>query len=123
MVLSFVCFVLVPAGAAGLRGQASTIGLDALTAWAIRTLHAVDPGTNLLPSLHVSLATVAACALLREYPAWQTVIWSLLVAVLASVLVLKQHAIADAAAGLIVAFGAYRLAERFNTLRHTAAAR
>ena len=125
MVLCFVCFVLVPAEAAGLRGQASTIGLDAVTAWAVRTLHAVDPDTNLLPSLHVSLATVAAFALLRQYPAWQTIIWSLLVVlvVVASVLVLKQHTIADAVAGLIVAFAAYSLAEHFNAHRHTAAVR
>jgi membrane-associated phospholipid phosphatase len=123
MVLCFVCFVLVPAEAAGLRGQASSIGSDALTAWAVRTLYAVDPGTNLLPSLHVSLATVAACALVRQYPAWRMIIWILLVVVITSVLVLKQHTIADAAAGLIVAFAAYCLAKRFNAHRHIAASR
>lgn len=123
MVLSFVCFVLVPAEAAGLRGQASTIGLDALTAWAVRTLHSVDPGTNLLPSLHVSLATIAACALLPQFPEWRMMIWSLLVVVVMSVLVLKQHTIVDAVAGLIAAFAAYSLAERFNAHRRTAAAR
>lgn len=123
MILSFICFVLMPAASTGLRGQASTIGLDALTAWAVSTLHAIDPGTNLLPSLHVSLATVAACAMLRQHPAWRATIWSLLVVVVASVLVLKQHTIADAAAGLIVAFAAYSLVERFKTRRRTAAAR
>lgn len=120
--LSFLCFVLVPAEAISLRDHASTNGLDRLTAWAVYTLHTFDPPTNLLPSLHVSLATVATFALARQYPAWQAPAFGLLMMVIVSVCISKQHTIVDAVAGLIVALAAFNLSGRLKGLQRAAAA-
>jgi membrane-associated phospholipid phosphatase len=120
--LSFLCFFLAPTEAESLRAQIALAGLDDYTASAVSMLHAIDPSTNLVPSLHVSLATVAACALARQYPAMQAKAVGLLVIVIASVLMLKQHTILDALAGLTVAAIALTLSARFKLFRRSAAA-
>jgi hypothetical protein len=120
--LSFLCFFLAPTEADSLRIQTAMAGLDDYTASAVSMLHAIDPATNLVPSLHVSLATVAACALAREYPAMQAKIAGLLVIVIASVLMLKQHTIVDALAGLTGAAIALTLSVRVKVFRRKPAA-
>jgi membrane-associated phospholipid phosphatase len=100
---SFMCFFLAPTAAEGMRSQASFAGLDGYTTFAVKMLHAIDPATNQAPSMHVSLACVAACMSARQYPTKQAFFGGLLVIVTASVLVLKQHAIIDVLAGLAVA--------------------
>jgi membrane-associated phospholipid phosphatase len=120
--LSFLCFFLAPTEAESLRTQIALADLDDYTAAAVSMLHAIDPSTNLVPSLHVSLATVAACALARQYPAMQAKVVGLLVIVIASVLMLKQHTIIDALAGLTVAAIALTLSARFKVFRGSAAA-
>jgi membrane-associated phospholipid phosphatase len=120
--LSFLCFFLAPTEAESLRTQIALADLDDYTAAAVSMLHAIDPSTNLVPSLHVSLATVAACALARQYPAMQAKVVGLLVIVIASVLMLKQHTIVDALAGLTVAAIALTLPARFKLFRRSAAA-
>lgn len=111
---SIVCFVLVPAGAPELRAQASTTGLDPLTAWTLRHLHAIDPPRNLLPSLHVSLAALAACALARHDARWRLPAALVLATIVASVCLSKQHTVADAAAGLLAAWLCDGLARRLS---------
>jgi PAP2 superfamily len=108
--LSFLCFLLLPTDATNLRQHASTSGLDSPTAWAINTLHAIDPPTDLLPSLHVSLATLAAIAFTKEYAAYRTLTyvgWAIMAACVCAV---KQHSIIDAVSGVILALAAFEIA-------------
>ncbi|HJU99113.1 MAG TPA: phosphatase PAP2 family protein [Burkholderiaceae bacterium] len=112
--ISILCFVLVPAEAPQLRAQASGAGLDPLTAWALLHLHAIDPPRNLLPSLHVSLAALAACALARSDVRWRLPAALVLATIVASVCLSKQHTVADAAAGLLAAWLCDGLARRFS---------
>ena len=102
--LSVMCFVLLPAEAPELRRQASAAGLDPLTAFALCHLHAIDPPRNLLPSLHVSLATLSAAALARSDLRWHLPGGVMLAVIVASVCLSKQHTVADAAAGLLAAW-------------------
>lgn len=102
--LSVMCFVLLPAEAPELRRQASAADLDPLTAFALRHLHAIDPPRNLLPSLHVSLATLSAAALARSDLRWHLPGGVMLAVIVASVCLSKQHTVADAAAGLLAAW-------------------
>lgn len=102
--LSVMCFVLLPAEAPELRRQASAAGLDPLTAFALRHLHAIDPPRNLLPSLHVSLAALSAAALARSDLRWRLPGGVALAVIVASVCLSKQHTVADAAAGLLAAW-------------------
>lgn len=110
MIVSFTCFAVAPAGAAGLRAQASDAGLDTLTAMALRTLHAIDPPTNLLPSLHVGLAVVATLALVSERRRWRLGGALMLTAIVASVCLTKQHTVLDVAGGLATGLVAFAVA-------------
>ena len=115
--LSFLCFFFLPADAANLRQYASTSGLNSLTAWTINTLHAFDPPTNLVPSLHVSLAMLSAMALSKEYIACRSLAyvgWAIMVA---SVCAVKQHSIIDAVSATILALAAFEVAGRFSARR------
>lgn len=116
---SFLCFFLVPTQTENLRSQASSIGVDHLTRWAIQTLHIIDPPTNLLPSLHVSLSTIATAALKRQYRGWERSLFCLLTVIIVSVCMSKQHTIADVAGGLAVGLTAWRAAMRLKlTMLH-----
>ena len=110
LILSFASFAFAPASATGLRAQASAAGLDTLTAMALRTLHALDPPTNLFPSLHVGLAVVATLALVDEHPRcrWGAVL--LLAVIVASVCLAKQHTLLDVAGGLLTGLVAFAAA-------------
>lgn len=111
---SILCFVLLPAEAPELRRQASGAGLDPLTAWALQRLHAIDPPHNLLPSLHVSLAALATCALTRSDARWRVPATLALAMIMAAVCLSKQHTLADAVAGLMAAWLCDRVVRRLN---------
>ncbi len=59
----FLCFTTLQTEAPALRAQSVPDGLGCTTSWALRTLHRADAPVNLLPSLHVTLAWLAAWAL------------------------------------------------------------
>jgi len=107
---SFLSFVLLPTNAAGLRQHASTVGLDPLTAWVIGLVYAIDPPTNLLPSLHVSLATLAVLAISSAYPALRPWAYASWLTLAASVCAVKQHSVVDALSGALLARAAFELA-------------
>jgi PAP2 superfamily protein len=115
--LSFLCFYLLPTNAENLRQHASTSCLDALTGWAIGMLYAIDPATNLFPSLHVSLGTLSALALAKEYVAYGRLVYLGWALVSASVCAVKQHAILDVLSGTILALAAFGVAGRVSTRR------
>ena len=109
---AFLCFFLFPTEVVSLRRDVSTAHLDCVTAWSIHKLHLFDPSTNLLPSLHVSLATVATLALARQYPVWRVSSFAVLIAIIVSVCISKQHTIVDAIAGVIVALTVFGITTR-----------
>jgi membrane-associated phospholipid phosphatase len=117
MTLSFSVFILLPTDAAKLRLHASTFYLDSPTAWAVGTLYAIDPPTNMLPSLHVSLATAAALAVSEEYAGYRTLTfvgWAILAA---SVCAVKQHSVLDVLSGTILGLISFRVANYVTTCR------
>jgi hypothetical protein len=115
IVLSFLVYLLLPTDAVSLRQYPSTSRLDSLTAWAIYTLYAIDPPTNLLPSLHVSLGTLSALTLSKEHAAYRPLAyvgWAILAA---SVCGVKQHSALDALSGTLLALAAFSVAGRVST--------
>lgn len=80
---------------------------DEMYLWILRN----DLPFNLFPSLHVSLSCLASFLVYRENIKWGRVciVWAILVAL--STLFLKQHYIADVAAGIILAAIAYKLGQ------------
>jgi membrane-associated phospholipid phosphatase len=74
-----------------------------LSATAVTILQAQDPATNTFPSLHVANSLLCTAALHRAgHPAWRGV--AVLAACIAvSVLLVKQHWIADVLGGAVLA--------------------
>jgi hypothetical protein len=77
-----------------------------------------SPGANKLPSLHVALSWIMGCAMLRQRgPLVDVLTLAFVVAVTASTVLVKQHLLLDAAAGVAWGLGAYRIAGPFNQVR------
>jgi membrane-associated phospholipid phosphatase len=96
--LSFSIFMIYPTTI--LRAAQTNGGL---TAKAFAFLYAVDSAANCFPSLHVSLAVLAATGVLREGKNFSAlvVIWAILITL--STMTTKQHYFVDVIGGLAVA--------------------
>lgn len=84
-----------------------------LSTWILSQLYQIDTNTNVLPSLHV-VGSIGAAAAICTTPTIKcrgfkavTVILSVLISV--STVFVKQHALLDVAAGLVVGFLVYAL--------------
>jgi membrane-associated phospholipid phosphatase len=94
--VGMACFALLPATMA--RPDPSTID-QSLYATMFRKLHAHDDAHNTFPSLHVTLAWLAAWAFPRRR--WLTLIIAGAVSI--STLTVKQHTLADVLGGTLLA--------------------
>lgn len=91
-----------------------TPAANGLTGLAWRLLHYADTPANCFPSLHVSLAVVAARALWRRGALVLATIWPVLIAI--STLTTRQHVAWDIAGGLLLAAFALWLTPRILSL-------
>jgi membrane-associated phospholipid phosphatase len=100
-VASVAVFVLYPT-----RIPREAIDADPATTLAFAALYGMDPATNCLPSLHVSLGVLGAAGFWPERPrlAGACLGWAALIA--ASTLTTRQHYAVDVLAGLVVAVAA-----------------
>ena len=73
-------------------------------------MYAIDPPHNLVPSLHIALSTIIFCAISHDsmlrWVKKASVTW--LVLLCCSVVLVRQHHVADVVAGLALGFAAYR---------------
>jgi hypothetical protein len=100
---SLLIFVALPVTSTGLRADASALDVTRFSAWAVATLYAVDPPFNLFPSLHLSIALLAASAAWKARRAYGATAWSGLAPVAASICTVKQHFVLDGLAGAALA--------------------
>lgn len=100
MAVSFVCFVAFPVTSRSLRMPLHELDLSHVSDSVVALLYALDPPNNLFPSLHLSIVVLAAMSLWRagKLPAPPAVAAVLLIG--ASVCLIKQHYVIDAAGGL-----------------------
>jgi len=68
---------------------------------ALTSLRAADGDGHALPSLHVAIAALCALHLGRRWWIWLILVWI-------STVLTGQHAVADGAAGLLLALAAHR---------------
>jgi membrane-associated phospholipid phosphatase len=96
--LSFAIFIIYPTTIPRLEQTD-----NGLTAKAFQILYSIDSRTNCFPSLHVSLAWLAATALLREKKivGWLAITWAFFISL--STMATKQHYFVDVIGGLAVA--------------------
>jgi membrane-associated phospholipid phosphatase len=104
-----VFFVAWPVGSAAIRVDPSSIAPGTFSIWGVHLLYALDPPRNCFPSLHLALAATGALAVARASRAAGAIAVAWLAALAVSVLVVKQHYVVDAAAGIALGFTAQRL--------------
>lgn len=98
--ISLTCFVIFPVTSARLRVQAELLDLTHPSNWAVSVLYYLDPPYNLFPSLHLSIASLAA------FSAWKAARVTGMFAFLGlgliaiSVCTVKQHVVLDVFGGL-----------------------
>jgi len=68
--------------------------------WAVSLLYAIDPPYNLFPSLHLSIAALAAVAAWKAAKPYGAIAFVGVVAIGVSVCTVKQHFLLDALGGL-----------------------
>jgi hypothetical protein len=100
LLASFVVFVLFPVSSAGLRADLSEVG--GFAGWGLHVIYALDPPRNLLPSLHLAIASVALVSLWMARPIYGRLSALWLLPVAASVCTTKQHFVLDAVAGILL---------------------
>jgi membrane-associated phospholipid phosphatase len=100
IVVSLLCFALYPVSASDLRPSVSAPGVSAA---AVRVLYALDPPYNLCPSLHVSLAVLAAISASKALKRHAGLLFAAACAIAVSTCLIKQHFLVDVLAGAVLA--------------------
>ena len=107
-VLLSVCaamlFLLFPTDGSALRSQCGQ-----QSEWALRTLARLDKPVNMMPSLHVGYAVLAAICLRDHQRTWRLGALAMAVLQIVASCLTKQHFIADVAAGAALAVISYGL--------------
>jgi len=98
--VSLICFTVFPVTSVRLRVAAAMLDLRQPSHWAVATLYSIDPPYNLFPSLHLSIAALAAFSVWKAARLYGTVALVCLAFVGASVCTVKQHVVLDAVGGI-----------------------
>jgi membrane-associated phospholipid phosphatase len=97
---SYACFLLYPTVAP----RPDTVTGDGFAAWGLRFLYDADPPYNCFPSIHVAHSFVSALACSRVHRPLGLVALSCASLVALATLLTKQHYVADAIAGILLAW-------------------
>jgi membrane-associated phospholipid phosphatase len=99
------CFLLLPT-----TSGFAAVEPSGLLAPFIRLIHLVDRPYNLVPSLHVAGGALVLLGSAEALPRWPaTLLYAWLAAMIASTILVHQHHLLDAAAGLAIALAVRRL--------------
>lgn len=109
---SLLVFALLPVTAAGLRAPESSLDPTQFLHWGVLLTYHVDPPTNCFPSLHLSTATLAMLTAWTARPRYGLLVVPAVLGVAIAILTMKQHFVADGAAGLLVGTAAWWLLVR-----------
>lgn len=112
LAVALPCFAAFPVTAVGLRAPVSILDPSRFADWGVLLNYALDPPTNLFPSLHLAIVTVAAGALWKARRGYGLIACGFAAAIAIAVCTVKQHFVLDAVAGLALGLGAYALAIR-----------
>jgi hypothetical protein len=105
--VSLVAFAAVPVTSAGLRVDSSRLDRSRPSSWAVSKLYEIDPPFNLFPSLHLSIAALAALAAWKAKPAYGAGALAGVALTAVAICTVKQHFVADAAGGALLAVACY----------------
>jgi len=106
---SLVVFAAFPVTADGLRVDAAVLDRARFAPWAVALLYRIDPPYNLFPSLHLSIALLAAASAWKASRRVGAAAFAGVFPIAASICTVKQHFVFDAAGGAGLALGLYVL--------------
>jgi hypothetical protein len=101
--VSLLFFAVFPVTSARLRIQTRLLDLRQPSDWAVSVLYSIDPPYNLFPSLHVSIAALAALSAWKAARLYGAIAFACLAFVIVSVCTVKQHVMLDAIGGIALA--------------------
>ena len=100
--VSLVCFTLLPVTSQRLRAPRSALDPGQASDWLVALVYAVDPPYNLFPSLHLSIAALAALSVWSASRRYGLIAFVAVILVGVSVCTAKQHFVLDVVGGLVV---------------------
>lgn len=112
VVVSLVAWVVYPVTSLGLRAQVETIDPVSFPLWGLKLNYTLDPPYNCFPSLHMSIATVAALSAAKARRLWGLLAVPPALGIALAIALVKQHWVLDGVAGALLGAGAYALAVR-----------
>jgi membrane-associated phospholipid phosphatase len=103
MVISFLAFALFPVTSSRLRADVGGLDRTRFSQWAVALLYRIDPPLNLFPSLHLSIAALAALACWKADRRTGGPMGAGVALVGLSICTVKQHFVLDGIGGLALA--------------------
>jgi len=104
---SLVVFVALPVTSIGLRADRATLDVTRFSPWAVALLYRLDPPVNLFPSLHLSIAALAALAAWKARRAYGAAACVGVALIGVSICTVKQHFVLDGLGGAALAAFVY----------------
>jgi hypothetical protein len=101
--VSLICFTAFPVTSAHLRATPAMLDIARPSDWAVSVLYSLDPPYNLFPSLHLSIAALAAVSVWKAAKPYGAAVFVGVGFVGVSVCTVKQHFLLDALGGLALA--------------------
>jgi membrane-associated phospholipid phosphatase len=98
--ISLFCFTFFPVTSLGLRVDPAMLDLTHASDWAVATVYAIDPPYNLFPSLHLTIAVLAAFSVWKAARLYGVAAFVTLVFIGVSVCTIKQHVVLDVVGGV-----------------------
>jgi hypothetical protein len=101
--ISLICFKVYPATSASLRAAGAVLDVSSPSNWAVSVLYSLDPPYNLFPSLHLSLALLAAFSAWKAKRLYGVGVGVGVGLVAVAVCTVKQHVLVDVLGGAVLA--------------------
>jgi membrane-associated phospholipid phosphatase len=101
--VSVICFAACPTTSAGLRVSGPALDFTRPSDWLVGVLYSLDPPCNLFPSLHVSIALLAAFSAWRARRLYGAGVYVGVSLVAGAVCAVKQHFLLDVVGGIALA--------------------
>ena len=112
LAVSLTCFAAWPVTSLGLRPPVDSIDASTFAGWAVRLTYRIDPPYNLFPSLHLSIATLAALCAWTARRLYGLLAMPVVAGIAVSICTMKQHFVVDGLDAIPLAVLAWALVIR-----------
>jgi membrane-associated phospholipid phosphatase len=109
---SLIVFVAVPVTSIALRADRAALDVTRLSPWAVAVLYRLDPPVNLFPSLHLTIAALAALSAWKAKRTYGAAAFVGVALIAVSICTVKQHFVLDGVGGAVLAGVVYAIVLR-----------